>query len=285
MVEEGNRRDLGLRRGLRDTSAADLLRGLGAKRSTPLLAGLARLAVSRFVTDVSEMDAAVARGGLAAAAEVVLPRYAGEVTIRGGQPPAEGPLLVVSNHAGTVDAPAIWRMLAVRDDVLIIALERPILRTIPHMASRLLYVNGDAHGRTGLVRRAAEHLRSGGAILTFPAGTIEPDPRLRFADALASLDSWGSSVELLVRLAPGTAVLPVAVSGVISQRMLRNPLARRRATAEDSELAAATLQILVRDRSVRPVVSVGEPLRGRFGVAELREAMVQLLHDCVSGPS
>lgn len=279
-MDELDRRQRALLDSLRESSAADLLRGLGAGWAAPALAGLARRAVGQFVADVSEMDAAVGRGGFAAAAEVVLPRYAGTVTIRGGgEVPSSGPLVVVSNHAGTVDAPVIWRLLAARDDLRIIALDRPILRAVPNVGARLLSVDGDAHGRTGLVRRAAEHLRSGGALLTFPAGTIEPDPQLRFDDALASLATWGQAVELLVRLVPATVVVPVAVSGVISQRMLRNPLARWRATPEDRELAAATLQILVQDRSIHPVLSAGEPLRGPRRTAEVRSAMVDLLHD------
>lgn len=224
------------------------------------------------------MDAAVGRGGLTAGADLILSRYAGAVTIRGtGRVPDSGPLVVVANHAGTVDAPSLWRLLAVRDDLRIVALDRPFLHAIPHIASRLLYVDGDAHGRSGLVRRVADHLRAGGAVLTFPAGGIEPDPALRPDDALSSLATWGASVELLVRLVPGTAVLPVAVSGVISQRMLANPLARRRATPADRELAAATLQVLVRDRSIRPVVSAGEAMRGAPGTAEIRSAMAGLL--------
>lgn len=205
------------------------------------------------------------------------------MTIRGAERvPPNGPLVVVANHPGTVDAMALWRLLAARDDLRIIALDRPLLQALPHLASRLLYVKGDAHERTGLVRRVADHLRSGGAVLTYPAGKIEPDPMLRLGDALTSLSTWGNGVELLARLVPGAAVLPVAVSGVISQRMLRNPLARWPATSSDRELAAATLQVLVHDRSINPVLSAGEPLRGAPGPAELRAAMVGLLHDCVS---
>lgn len=277
-AEQIGRRERALTNGLRDSSADDLLRGLGVGRAVPLLAGAARLAVRRFVADVAEMDAAVGRGGLTAGADLILSRYAGAVTIRGtGRVPDSGPLVVVANHAGTVDAPSLWRLLAVRDDLRIVALDRPFLHAIPHIASRLLYVDGDAHGRSGLVRRVADHLRAGGAVLTFPAGGIEPDPALRPDDALSSLATWGASVELLVRLVPGTAVLPVAVSGVISQRMLANPLARRRATPADRELAAATLQVLVRDRSIRPVVSAGEAMRGAPGTAEIRSAMAGLL--------
>lgn len=267
---------------LRGSAADDLLRGLGVGRAAPVLAGVARLAVGRFVTDLTEMDAAIAHGGLVAGADVLLSRYAGEVTIRGAERvPPRGPLVVVANHAGTVDAPGLWRLLAARDDLRIIALDRPLLRALPHVESRLLYVKGDAHERTGLVRRAADHLRSGGAVLTYPAGAIEPDPALRLGDALTSLATWGNGVELLLRLVPGTVVLPVAVSGVISQRMLRNPLARWRASAADREWTAATLQVLMRDRSITPVLSAGEPPRGTPGTGELRSAMVELLRDCV----
>ncbi len=267
---------------LRASSASDLLQGLGAAWAAPVLDGVARLAVGRFVADLIEMDAAIARGGLTAAADLVLSRYAGLVTIRGAdRVPPRGPLVVVANHAGTVDALALWRLLAARDDLRIIALDRPLLRVLPHLESRLIFVKGDAHERTRLVRRVADHLRSGGAVLTYPAGKIEPDPALRLDDALTSLSTWGSGVELLTRLVPEAAVLPVAVSGVISQRMLRNPLARWRATSTDREWVAATLQVLVHDRSINPVLSAGEPLRGTPGTGELRSAMEGLLHDCV----
>lgn len=280
MVEQAERRERALGSSLRDCAAEDLLGGLGLERAARLLSGPARLAVGRFVTDLTELDAAVAQGGLAAAADVVLSRYAGTVTIRGAEAvPPHGPLVVVANHAGTVDGPALWRLLAARDDLRVIALDRPLLHGLPQVASRLLYVGGDTHGRTGLVRRAVEHLRSGGALLTFPAGRIEPDPRLRLAAAVASLDSWGDGVELFARLVPATAVLPVAVSGVISRRMLRSPLARFRATPREREWAAATLQVLVRDRSIHPVLSTGEPLHGSPRTEDVRAAMVRLLHD------
>jgi hypothetical protein len=284
VVDQADRvdwRERELANSLRDSSAADLLRGLGAGRAAPVLAGVARLAVGRFVADVTEMDSAIARGGLPAGADVVLSRYAGTVTIRGaGRVPPSGPLVVVANHPGTVDAPALWRLLAARDDLRIIALDRPFLHAVPHLESRLLYVKGDAHGRAGLVRGVVDHLRSGGAVLTFPAGTIEPDPVQRLGDALNSLATWGNGVELFVRLVPGAAVLPVAVSGVISQRMLLSQLARWRSTPRERELSAATLQVLVHDRSINPVLSAGEPMRGAPGTGELRSAMAALLYDC-----
>lgn len=263
------------------SSLEDLRRGLGlAPRLGAAVVPLAR----SFARDIVAMDAAIGRGGLAAGADVLLPRYSGRVTIVGaGRVPESGPLVVTANHPGTVDTLCLWRLLAARDDVRIIALDREFLHAVPHLAARLLYVErghgGRGHaGRAALVRRAADHLRAGGALLTFPAGTIEPDPAVRPADAHAALAGWGRSPELFARLVPDAVVLPVGVSGVISTRMLRHPLARLRRSVADRELAAATLQVVRRDRSITPRVVVGEPLRGAEGLTgRLHDAMLGLL--------
>ena len=58
---------------------------------------------------------------------------------------------------------------------------------------------------------------------------------------------------------------------------LMQALARRQRTRDDRELAAATLQILLRDRTIRPRLVVGEPLRGRPDAAALASAMTALI--------
>jgi len=234
----------------------------------------------RFRREVEDADAATGRLGLAAASELLLAAHSGPVEVRGlDGVPASGPLLVAANHPGGVDTPALMAALRTRPDLRVLALDRPFLRAVPHIAAHLLYVGDSAEGRGGLVRAAASHLRDGGALLTFPAGGIEPDPALRSADAVAAVARWSRSPELLARLAPGTTVLPAAVSGVLSERWLAHPLSRARASVEDRELAAATLQLVRRDRSIRPRVAFGEPLRGRPDAvtAGLAEAMGALL--------
>lgn len=268
---------------LRDSAADDLLRGFGLDRAMPVLGGLARRLVRPFVDDVAAMDAALASGGYGAAAEGLLAHYAGPVSFRGLEHvPPDGPLVVAANHPGTVDVPALWRLLAARADLRIIALDRPILRSLPHLSERLISVSRASGGRSGVVRKVTDHLRAGRAILTFPAGTIEPDPALRLTDALDSVAGWSPSVELFVQRVPEAVVLPVALSGVISARMLATPVARWRRTAEDRELTAATLQVLVRDRSIAPVVSAGEPLRAAE-LGELRDVMARLVRDSARG--
>jgi hypothetical protein len=139
--------------------------------------------------------------------------------------------------------------------------EREILRLIPNIRSRLLFVSPRTGSRSGLLRDAANHLRRGRALLTFPAGTIEPDPSVRVVDTLAG---WSDSSELLVRLVPETIVLPIAVSGVISRTAHRHPIARRFADAREREWAAATLQVLFRHlRDTRTRVAIGAPISSR----------------------
>lgn len=229
----------------------------------------------RFAREVEEADAVASRRGLAAAGRLLLDAYAGPLAIDGDAAvPSRGPLLIVSNHPGTVDAPALMAALARRPDLRIIALDRPFLRAIPGLARHLLYV-GDAD-RQGLLRRGADHLRAGGAILTFPAGTIEPDPALRPEAALASLASWSRSPAVLTRLVPATVIVPVAVSGVLSTRALRSPVVQR-LSAADRELGAATWQLIRRDRSIRPRLRFGDPLPRHPDAAALDSAMRALL--------
>lgn len=234
----------------------DLLRGVGltqrwlrAALSPPL-----SVVTRGFVREVLEMDRLIDAEGFGAAGDLVLRRFSGPVTVEGAaRVPAAGPLLVVANHPGTVDIACLWRVLRGRDDVRIVALDRPLLRAVPHLAERLIYV-----GPSGVVRQAADHLRGGGALVTFPAGDIEPDPQLRLGEAVANLETWHESTAALVRLVPGLQVLPVAIGGVISKRWLRRPPASWREDPEARELAAATLQIATRDRSIRPAVVVGD---------------------------
>nr|NLI50923.1 glycerol acyltransferase [Propionibacterium sp.] len=260
----------------------DALRGL-APGLPPLPRAAARTALlgfgRRFRREILDADAAVATGGLPAAADLLLTRYSGPVTVAGAERvPADGPLLAVANHPGTVDTLAVWRALAVRRDLRVIALDRPFLRAIPNIARHLLYVADDGHQRSRLVREAMRHLRGGGALLVFPAGETEPDPAVRPEAALAALAGWSRSPELFARLVPGLPVLPLAVSGVLAERSLRHPVARLRRDPEARELAAATLQVVRADRSLRPRVLVGEPLRGRpDGLTEdLRATMAAL---------
>jgi putative hemolysin len=148
-----------------------------------------------------------------------------------------------------------------RGDLRVIAAERPFLAAIPNTSRALIPVSDDPNGRPRAVRVAARHLRSGGAVITFPGGRIEPDPAV-LPGAAEALDDWSGSVDLFARLVPGLTVVPAVVSGVISPSALRNPLALVRRDPRDRRWLSATLQMLVPAlRDVTTRVGFGPPLR------------------------
>ena len=263
------------RANVREVLAAFKLDRLG--RLQPFADWLASFPARRLSRQILQFDDIVRLRGLAAAGRHILDEFTSGTNIEGQQHvPSLGPLLAVSNHPGVVDAMAICVALG-RSDLKIIASEREILQLLPGVSSRLLFVEQWAGSRPGLLREAARHLRQGGSLLNFPAGTIEPDPQLRASDTLGD---WSSSSELLVRLVPETMVLPIAVSGVISRAAHRHPIARHFVDPAEREWAAATLQVLCRHlRRAEVRIVIGKPIsmgHDSQGVT-LRTSMAALL--------
>jgi Acyltransferase len=260
----------------REILAAFKLDRLGSFQ--PLADWLASFPARRLARQILRFDDLVGQHGLAAAGRYILDEFTGSTHIEGQQhvPPC-GPMLAVANHPGTVDVMAICVALERRRDLKIIAAEREILQLIPNIRSRLLFVNPRAGSRSALLRDAANHLRQGRALLTFPAGAIESDPSVRVVDTVAG---WSGSSELLVRLVPDTLVLPIVVSGVISRRAQQHRIAKRFVDPKEREWAAATLQVLCRHlRDTQTRVVIGEPISSgqRSQRSAIHAAMASLL--------
>jgi hypothetical protein len=152
-----------------------------------------------------------------------------------------------------------------RRDLRAVASDRPFLRALPNTSRQLIYVPDDPRARLGVVRLGVGHLRSGGALLTFPAGRIEPDPAV-LPGAVESLQTWSESVALFVRLAPQTQIVPAIIRGVFAPASLRSPLTRLRRQTQDRERLAATCQILLQSvlSAYRPAnvrVTFGMPIQ------------------------
>jgi hypothetical protein len=233
----------------------------GAGRGRLPLELVSRIPARRLARQIAVYDGIVGEQGLAAGGAWALERMSRGAQVGGGENvPREGPLLLVSNHPGLADAVALFAATP-RTDLRVVASERPLLEALPNTSRHLLTVPETSTGRFGLVRAATQHLRRGGAVLTFPGGRIEPDPVV-LPGAVQALDRWSSSVDLFARLTPGLAIVPAVVSGVISPAALRNPLTRLRRRRRDREWLAATLQMLtptLRDVSVR--VEFGSPVQ------------------------
>jgi 1-acyl-sn-glycerol-3-phosphate acyltransferase len=244
-------------------NSADLLSAFGLGSATPLrgLAELAcRIPARRFARQMLTFDAIVGAEGLAAGGAWICGQLSEGIELRGAPPPASGPLLIVANHPGLVDAAALFAAIP-RRDLRVLAITRPFLRALPHIADRLVAVGNTPAARTGALRSAARHLRGGGALLTFPAGQIEPDP-LRLPGASASVRAWSASIDLLARLAGELTLLPMIVGGVLAPAALGHPLLRLRRTPAERQWLAAILQLLspaLRGTTVR--VQIGRPVR------------------------
>ncbi len=229
-----------------DLNLDDLLDSLGAAhRGRSILRPLLRPAARRFARIVREFDDRVGIAGLAAGSEWLVRRMAGGLQVSGlSHLPATGPLLVLANHPGMTDTVALFASLRTRPDLRVIAQDRSFLRALPNVAENVFFVAGDGASRTRVLRAGVNHLRQGGALLSFPAGAIEPDPAAAGArPAVDALQAWSASFTLFARAVPQTRIVAAIVSQVMSADALRHPLTRRRRNAADREKLAASLQV------------------------------------------
>ena len=231
-----------------------------------LLRWLFRPAARRFAQTVAAFDAEVGERGLQAGSEWLLKQMTRKLEVAGRENiPADGPALILANHPGMADTIALFTSLP-RPDLRVLALARPFLHALPNVSRQLIYVPAEGD-RMPVVRAAARHLREGRAVLTCPAGEIEPDPAV-LPGAVESLQRWSQSIGLFARLIPQTRVVPAIVSGVVSPAALRNPLIRLRRARKDRERMAAALQVMIPAyQGVTVRVAFGPPLAGAELVA------------------
>ena len=246
----------------------------GVRRWRVVLESLSRWPARRLAYQVLTYDRIVGESGLGAGGAWALGKLSREArTESQDNVPREGPLLLVSNHPGLADAVALFAAMP-RDDLRVIAADRPFLDALPNTSRHLLTLKDAPAGRSGVVREAARHLRGGATVLTFPGGRIEPDPAV-LPGAVEALGFWSSSADLFARLTPGLAVVPVVVSGVISPSALRIPLTRLRRHKRDREWLAATLQMLIPAlRNVDARVRFGRPIYAEPG-ASVGDAVIE----------
>jgi 1-acyl-sn-glycerol-3-phosphate acyltransferase len=215
-----------------------------------------------FAGQMVEFDAAVGKHGLSEASRRTQRHYVRSVRVHGAERIPNTGFLALSNHPGMTDTLSLFCALR-RPDLKIIALDRPFLNALPNTSKQLFYLREEPAARLSMVRAVSAHLRAGGAALTFPAGEIEPDPDV-YPGAVEALQGWTDSAGVFMRLAPGTAILPVLVRGVVWDRAARHPLlAIKRTQAEKDKLAAA-LQLLAHvvfnANDVHVRVQIGRPL-------------------------
>ena len=194
-------------------NARDMTKAFKLQRLHSLMKCFFSVPARRITETIFQYDRLVGSEGLATGSVWLLEQFTRLVVV-GKPPPAYGPLLIVGNHPGMVDAMVICAQVH-RDDLRILAAERPILRLLPNILTHLIFVPDDRQQRSSTIRAVASHLRAGGSLLNFPGGNIEPDPALH-SDAANCLQNWSDSFDLLARLVPELTIVPAVTSGVIS---------------------------------------------------------------------
>ncbi len=202
-------------------------------------------ATRRFSELFAEVDRIVDEQGLPAGAAWLLRQLASGLEARGVENvPAQGPLIIASNHPGTVDSLAVVAS-AQRPDLKIIASAVPFLQSLPHIRNYLIFAPKPKHveARMLALRESIRHLESGGALLLFAHGNIDPDPAF-MPSADQELIGWSRSLEIFLRRVPETRVVISIVSGVIDPRCMRHPVTRLRRSRPDRQRIAMMLQVI-----------------------------------------
>ena len=216
----------------------------GMKRGRRLLMLACRPSAQRLARQIATYDQIVGEAGLRVGGAWALKRMVRRADIEGRERiPTEGPLLLLANHPGLANSVALFSSIP-RSDLRVVAAKWPLLEALPNTSRHLIKVVKDPPNRFAVCRSVARHLSNNGAVLSFPAGRMEPDPAL-LPGALSALERWSPSTYLFARLIPNLTIIPVAVGGVLSPIALRNPLTYLRRRDEDRWWLASNLQMLV----------------------------------------
>lgn len=186
--------------------------------------------------------------------------------------PADGPLLLACNHPGYFDTMAIAAQLP-REDLRVVVGGVPYFTELPNTSKFIFYTDLTPSSSVRVLRNSVAHLRRGGMVLIYPTGQADPDPDV-LPGASARLEDWSQSVAVMLRQAPETRLVPVAVSGILSERFLGHPVARIQPRQRYRQRVAELFQMYrqFRDADCPPLsaprVSFGEPARGGDLLAE-----------------
>lgn len=248
---------------------------LGLKRRGVLrksLGWLFSLPTKKFAHMMAAVDQAIKAGGPPAGCQKMMDLLNIRVQALGrSHIPVAGPAIILSNHPGAYDSMAIGSLIP-RRDLKAIVYKTRLYQVLPHMHSNLMYVSDDPKENMVALRQAVSYLRQGGILLQFGSGLIEPDPANHMIGDEV-FEQWSPSLEILLRKAPETQVVPTIASGVLLKNFEGNPLIKLRRNAMDRRRLAEFIQIiqqLMFPKSVQafPRISFGE----RFTLDEVAKA-------------
>ena len=157
--------------------------------------------------------------------------------------PPEGPLVIAANHPGAADSLAIGAS-AGREDLKIIASDVAFLTHLTQIGQHLIFLPRQGIQKRMLaIREGIRHLQTGGALLLFAHGTIDPDPAF-MPEAEAELNAWSRSLEIFLERVPETRVVASIVSHVLEPAYMHHPLTWLQKARVDRQRLAIMMQII-----------------------------------------
>jgi hypothetical protein len=181
--------------------------------------------VSRFSKIIAEFDSSVRDNGFVFASGQILQKLTGGVIATGQELiPANGPLIIASNHPGTYDGFAIISHLP-RNDFRLIVSGIPFFQNLPNASKNLIFATHDTSDRMDVIRKSIRYLQDGGALLIFPSGRLDPDPSI-YSDAGEGLKRWSRSIEVFLKKVPETQLVLTIASGVLSKEFINHPFTK-----------------------------------------------------------
>jgi len=247
---------------IRETITDEIFYALGLSRSgwaRRVFGTIFRRPASRFAELAVNFDNTVSEQGFCQASRLFLPQFIESVQVSGKDNiPANGPLLIATNHPGTIDGLLITGYLP-RDDFKLIISGVPFVQSFPATSRYLIYTSYNTHERIKTVRTAVRHLKNGGALMIMPRGNVDPDPAF-MPGAHEALDLWSPSLALFLRQVPQTSVQVTIISGVLDPKFLRYPIVKIRRGDVERQKLAEFIQIMMqlfssRKVSINPSVS------------------------------
>lgn len=219
---------------------------LGIPRGSALrifLRPLLWLPARNFVRIAARFEAEIPRTELPGACHQMVGDLSVTAIARGEeQVPRQGPLLIVSNHPGAYDSISIVSCIPRRDLKMFVS-DVPFLRALPETSQRFLFVPGQSNGRMAALRAGIEHLKSGGSLLIFAHGDVEPDPGF-MPGAENAIAEWSPSVEIMLRKVPQAWLQIAIASDVLQPDLVGSPIARLRRKPSRQQKLAEFLQVI-----------------------------------------
>ncbi|HEY5729840.1 MAG TPA: 1-acyl-sn-glycerol-3-phosphate acyltransferase [Anaerolineales bacterium] len=260
-----------------------------AKHWIRLIFGKAARAAAEFGIG---LDRAVAEGGIANGARWALPHFVKSHDARGMENiPPSGPLVIAANHPASIDSIVISAHVPRRDYKVIIG-DIPFFEHLPRVSEYAIYAPDPTNiaGRMQVVRESIRHLQSGGALLIFPRGGIEPDPEF-MPKPDSEFQHWSRSLEIFLNRVPGLQILVTIASGVISPSAYHHPITWFRKHRPDKQRLAFLYQLARQMLAGRelfgltPRVTFGEAIHGQkheHMLSEIEDAACRILQSHMS---